>query len=79
MTDVYNVNAILCAVDSARDDVGASCADVLVACTELIRQTIEHMPIDVRNDIVAGVAGALAADNAALLETVWTPRRRATA
>lgn len=71
MSDVYKVNAILCAVNNTKDDVEASCADVLVACTELIRQTVENMPWDVRREIVGGVAGALVADNTSLLETVW--------
>jgi len=65
------VNAILSAVNSTVEDVDATSAAVLIACTELIRQTVEHMPPDVRADIIAGVAGALAADNASLLQTVW--------
>lgn len=74
MTNVYNVNAILCAVDHTAHDVEATSAEVLVACTELIRQTVETMPPDVRANIIGGVAGALAADRTSLLETVWGDR-----
>jgi hypothetical protein len=70
--DVYHVNAILCAVNGTVEDVEASSADVLIACTELIRQTLEPMPPDIRARIIGGVAGALAADVTSLLETVWS-------
>ena len=71
MTNIYNINAVLSAVNSTVHDVEASSADVLIACTELIRQTVENMPGHVRADLIGGVAGALAANNTSLLETVW--------
>ena len=73
-TDVYRINAILSAVASVKVDVDATAADILVACTEVIRQTVMDMPSDVRAKIVTDVYGALLRDDASHLERVWGAR-----
>lgn len=61
--NIDNVNAILSAVNSARDDVEPNNGECLVAFVELIRQTLEPLDVDTRRDVHGAIGAALARDD----------------
>lgn len=61
--NVYNINAILCAVNSARDDVRPTNGECLVAFVELIRQCLEPLDVETRRDFHGAIVAALALDD----------------
>ncbi len=61
--DVYNINAILSAVNGTRDDVEPTNGECLVAFVELIRQALEPLSADDRRPFIGAIAAALALDD----------------